>query len=215
MGPARSLLDVSPLGPGKVAPSVARPGDLAPGILIASPPLADPNFDRSVVLLASHDGDGAFGWVINGRHVMTVRELLTRADITPAGTDVPHHISGEVRLGGPVSQEQVWLIYPSDEQVDGVDGQFEVAPGVMATASRTFLEKLAEGYQVPNLVAIAGYAGWGPGQLEGEIQSGGWLPGPSTADLIFGTPREEAWQRAYASLGTTPMAFTTRTIGSA
>jgi len=183
--------------------------------LIASPPLADPNFDRSVVLLASHDADGAFGWVINGRHVMTVRELLLRADITPPGADVRGDIPGEVRLGGPVSQEQVWLVYPSHEQVEGVDGQFEVAPGVMATASRTILEKLAEGYSVPNLLAIAGYAGWGPGQLEGEIQAGGWLPGPSVAELIFDTPREDAWQRAYASLGTTPMAFTTRTIGSA
>jgi len=206
---------VSPLGPGRIALGAGRPSDLAPGILIASPPLADPNFDRSVVLLASHDDEGAFGWVINGRHVMTVRELLTRADITPAGMDVPENIPGEVRLGGPVSQEQVWLVYPSREQVDGVEGQFEVAPGVMATASRTFLEKLAEGHSVPNLLAIAGYAGWGPGQLEGEIQTGGWLPGPSVAELIFDTPREEAWQRAYASLGTTPIAFTTRTIGSA
>jgi len=205
---------VSPT-PGRLGASSRRPSDLAPGILIASPPLADPNFDRSVVLLASHDEDGAFGWVINGRPMMTVRELLTRADITAPGIEVPRHILGEVRVGGPVSQEQVWLVYPSHEQVDGVDGQFEVAPGVMATASRTFLEKLAEGYSVPSLLAIAGYAGWGPGQLEGEIQAGGWLPGPSLAELIFDTPREDAWQKAYASLGTTPIAFTTRTIGSA
>lgn len=146
---------------------------------------------------------------------MSVRELLARADITAPGIEVPRHIQGEVRMGGPVSQEQVWLVYPASEQVRGVDGQFEVAPGVMATASRTFLERLAEGYAVPNLLAIAGYAGWGPGQLEGEIQAGGWLPGPSVAGLIFDTPREDTWQQAYASLGTTPIAFTTRTIGSA
>ena len=45
---------------------------LAPGLLIAAPPLEDPNFDRSVVLLASHGKNGAFGWVINGREVMTL-----------------------------------------------------------------------------------------------------------------------------------------------
>lgn len=183
--------------------------------MIAAPPLTDPNFDRSVVLLASHDDEGAFGWVINGRHVMTVSELMTRADITAPRQSLDRHIPGEVRLGGPVSQEQVWLVYPAGEQVDGVEGQFEVAPGVMATASRTFLEKLAEGSSVPSLLALAGYAGWGPGQLEGEIHAGGWLPGPSFSSLIFSTPREETWTRAYESLGTTPIAFTTRTIGSA
>ena len=195
---------------------------LAPGILIAAPPLADPHFDQSVVLLASHDEDGAFGWVINGRRVMSVSELLTRTDVVPPpreqGDDVAERLlalPGEVRFGGPVSQEQVWLVYPAEEKLDGVEGQFEVAPGIYATASRTFLERLAAGQVVPHLVAFAGYAGWGPGQLEGEIQAGGWLPGDSSAALIFRTPVASVWSRAYETMGTSPIAFTTRTVGSA
>ncbi len=195
---------------------------LAPGILIAAPPLSDPNFDRSVVLLASHDEEGAFGWVINGKRMMSVAELLTRADIMPPPTEQGDEaaerllaLPGEVRIGGPVSTEQVWLVYPTAERLEGVDGQFEVAAGVHATASRTFLEKLAEGHVVPHLLAFAGYAGWGPGQLEREIQGGGWLPGPSVPHLLFATEVESTWQRAYETLGTSPIAFTSRTVGSA
>src|SRR6476646_3872274 len=58
---------------------------LAPGLLVAAPRLGDRNFDRSVVLLAAHGPDGAFGWVINGREVMTVDELLTRAEVPGTG----------------------------------------------------------------------------------------------------------------------------------
>ena len=184
---------------------------LAPGILIAAPPIGDPNFDRAVVLLASHDSDGAFGWVINGPTVMTIEELLVRAEISEDAVDAP----GLVRRGGPVSEEQVWLVYPESSRLVGVEGQFQVAPGVLATASRSFLDRLARGQKVPGLRAFAGYAGWGPGQLEREIQVGGWLPGPAEDPLIFGTPADETWQRAYERLGTSPMAFTSRTVGLA
>lgn len=198
---------------------------LAPGILIAAPPLGDPHFDRSVVLIASHDATGAFGWVINGRRMMSVAELLARTDIElPASArdadgepDLEQllAVAGDVRIGGPVAREQVWLAYPTVEKLAGVQGQFEVAPGICVTTSRAFLEQLMEGVKVPTLRAFAGYAGWGPGQLEGEILAGSWLPGPPSSALVFGTPIADVWQEAYASLGTTPIAFTTRTVGQA
>ena len=194
---------------------------LAPGILIAAPPLNDANFERSVVLLASHDEEGAFGWVINGARVMSIAELLTRAEIvTPLSPDEPDlsrllAIEGEVRAGGPVSPEQVWLIYPTNEELEGIGGQFEVAPGIFATASRRVLERLASGTLVPGLVALAGYAGWGPGQLENEIKEGAWMPGDCSRELVFTGDPDDAWERAYEAMGLTPMAFTTRTIGSA
>lgn len=184
---------------------------LAPGILIAAPPLGDPHFERSVVLLASHDHDGAFGWIINGETLMTLDELLVRAEIS----EEPVGLSGQVRRGGPVSEEQVWLVYPEHSRMVGVEGQFQVAPGIIATASRSFLQRLAEGQKVPELLAIAGYAGWGAGQLEKEIRAGGWLPGTTDHDFVFGTPVGEMWHRAYERLGTTPMAFTSRTVGQA
>lgn len=179
---------------------------LAPGFLVAAPPLGDPNFDRSVVLVAAHGEDGAFGWVINGRELMTIAELLVRADVTKEPLD----LAGTVRLGGPVSPEQVWLVYPESERFAGVDGQFDVGPGVIACASRRVLDVIAEQGVPEGLFAVAGYAGWAPGQVENEVRVGAWLPVDFDVSMIFDVPRDELWQRAYECVGATPMSFTSR-----
>ena len=185
--------------------------ELAPGLLVAAPPLGDPNFDRSVVLLAAHGEDGAFGWVLNGRRLMTLAELLVRAEITSTETDVP----GVVKVGGPVSQEQIWLVYRSEERFQEIEGQFEVGVGITACASRQVLEAIANGASSSSVMGLAGYAGWAPRQLENEIRAGAWLPTDVEASLIFEVPAEELWQKAYERIGTTPIAFTSRTVGSA
>jgi putative transcriptional regulator len=184
---------------------------LAPGLLVAAPPLADPNFDRSVVLLAAHGPEGAFGWVINGREVMTLGELLSRADLGPALINP----RGGVRVGGPVSREQVWLVYRTEEKIEGFPDQFDVGSGMTASPSRRMLEVIAEGRGPQTLVGLVGYAGWAPDQLENEIRSGAWLPTEAHPSLLFDVPREDIWRRAYEHAGTTPIAFTTRTVGSA
>lgn len=180
--------------------------ELAPGFLVAAPPLGDPNFDRSVVLLAAHGNDGAFGWILNGPEVMTMSELLVRADVSTSPPTLP----GSVRVGGPVSPEQVWLVYPAAERFDSVEGQFDVGPGVVACASRKVLELLADGLVASSLFGLVGYAGWAPGQLENEIRVGAWLPTDLAVDMIFDVPREELWRRAYERVGATPIAFTSR-----
>ncbi len=184
---------------------------LAPGLLVAAPPLGDPNFDQSVVLLAAHGEEGAFGWIINGPEVMSISELLVRANISERALDV----GGSVRVGGPVSPEQVWLVYPARCRFPDIEGQFEVGPNIVASASRQVLEVIAESRTPDGLFGIAGYAGWAPAQLENEIRSGAWLPTDVVPSLVFDEPRESIWQRAYEQIGVTPMSFTTRTVGSA
>ncbi|HSU39351.1 MAG TPA: YqgE/AlgH family protein [Polyangiaceae bacterium] len=184
---------------------------LAPGFLIAAPPLGDPNFDRSVVLLAAHGPDGAFGWVINGRELMTLGELLVRADVVESAPSVP----GSVRVGGPVSPEQVWIVYRPDPRLAEIEGQFQVGEGVTASASRQVLEAIAAGAAPTSLLALVGYAGWAPSQLEQEIARGAWLPSNLEPSLVFDVPAERLWQAAYERAGVTPMAFTSRTVGSA
>jgi putative transcriptional regulator len=185
--------------------------ELAPGLLVAAPPLGDPNFDRAVILLASHGPDGAFGWVINGPELMTLSELLVRAEVSHAAPNIP----GVVRTGGPVSQDQVWLVYRTEDEFDGLDGQFSVGPHILATASRRVLAAIAEGRSADSVVGLAGYAGWAPTQLENEIRQGAWLPTDLDAHLVFDIPRAEVWQSAYALVGLSPMAFASRTVGSA
>jgi len=188
-----------------------RVNDLAPGLLVAAPPLGDPNFDRSVVLLAAHGPDGAFGWIINGREVMTLSELLVRSEVTTEEVDV----DGIVRIGGPVSPEQVWLVYRSADRFDEIDGQFEVGSGIIASASRKVLETVAGNRASRSVMGLVGYAGWAPSQLEEEIRVGAWLPTDVSPDLVFDVPRSEIWQRAYERIGASPMAFASRTVGEA
>jgi putative transcriptional regulator len=184
---------------------------LAPGLLVAAPPTGDPNFDRSVVLLAAHGPEGAFGWIINGRELMTLPELLVRSQVS----EQPPDVTCSVRMGGPVSPEQVWLVYRSDDRFPEHEGQFEVGDGITATASRKVLETIALGTVPRSLIALVGYAGWAPGQLENEIRAGAWLPIDVKPELVFDTERDQTWTAAYECVGTTPIAFTSRTVGSA
>jgi putative AlgH/UPF0301 family transcriptional regulator len=85
---------------------------------------------------SAHGPDGAFGWIINGRELMTLPELLVRAEITEKLIQAPGH----VRVGGPVSPEQVWLVYKTEERLPDIEGQFEVGQGITASASRKVLE---------------------------------------------------------------------------
>ena len=188
---------------------------LAPGILIAAPPLGDPNFDRSVVLLASHDEEGSFGWIINGPAVLTMGELFEQTGMKPSASADRSLLDLEVCRGGPVATNQVWLIFPETAAAEQVEGQLRVAPGICATASRSLLERLAAGDDFRGVRAVAGDAGWGAGQLELEVKSGAWLPASVDSTLVFRTDTSSVWADAYALQGTTPMAFTSRTVGSA
>lgn len=184
---------------------------LAPGLLLAAPPLADPNFERGVVLLSAHGPDGAFGWILNGQKSMSFAELLVRTDLSSGASQV----AGLVRYGGPVAREQVWLLYPSGALPEELEGQMQVAPGITASASRSVLALIAATSPPPGLITLMGYAGWSPLQLEDEIKSGAWLPTDVTAEIVFETPADELWASAYRRIGASPMSFTTRTVGQA
>jgi putative transcriptional regulator len=186
---------------------------LAPGLLVAAPPLGDPNFGRSVVLLAAHSEEGAFGWVINGTELMTMAELLERAEVTTKR--LLSLSTGVVRAGGPVGTEQVWLLYPTTSRVADLDDQFDVGGGITACSSRRLLEELALGRAPEPLIGIAGYAGWGPDQLEEEIRSGAWLPTDIDPSLVFELSGPDSWLAAYERAGTSAIAFTSRVVGSA
>jgi putative transcriptional regulator len=184
---------------------------LAPGLLVAAPPLEDPNFDRSVVLLASHGKNGAFGWVINGERVMSLSELATHAGLECEHPQPAHSIY----VGGPVGREQVWLLYRTEERLHAVPDQFEVGVGITASPSQRVLEAILQGRAPKSLRGVMGFAGWEPSQLEREIGRGSWLPVSAEASLVFDVSLEDMWAQAYRRAGTSPMAFTTRVVGQA
>jgi putative transcriptional regulator len=183
---------------------------LAPGLLVAAPPLGDPHFERSVVLLASHGEEGAFGWVVNGRRVMSLTDLLAHVGLQPFAPPLGH-----VQVGGPVGREQVWLLYKSEERFTELPDQIEVGNGIMASPSQKVLEALANVPAPPSLRGVLGFAGWAPSQLETEISRGAWLPTSAEPSLVFDVEPDVMWAQAYQRVGMSPMAFTARIVGQA
>src|SRR5262245_28487751 len=113
-------------------------GDLAPGLLIASPPLGDPNFDRTVVLLALHGEGGALGFVVNRPAPMTLAELLKFAGYDNTG----QKDASTVFLGGPVQPSSGWILC-IDPEMNPQDGVIPVGDRIRITSSRWAFDALA------------------------------------------------------------------------
>lgn len=191
--------------------------EIEPGLLLAAPGLGDPNFEGTVVLLGLHDDeDGSLGWTVNGPFVETAATivratgLVSASDVLPAGFDRP-----AVR-GGPVSPESVWILYRREADDPLLPGSIEVGGEIAVTATAAALEMLVAGKGPADFHLLIGYAGWGPGQLAGELAGGTWLPAAADAELLFDTHRDKLWELGYARvLGSVPAAFVTTTRGSA
>ena len=183
-------------------------GSLAPGMLIAAPPLGDPNFDRTVVLVALHGDEGALGFVVNRAAPMRLGELLVLAGYGDAGIvdDTP------VYFGGPVQPSSGWIVSLDPTLSAGENGVIAVGDRVRVNASRSAFEALvrdvearAPDHEDPlRRRVVLGYSGWGPGQLEGEIAAGAWLPVPLDEGVLFDVALADKWEQAYALLGVTP-----------
>jgi len=182
--------------------------DLAPGMLLASPSLRDPNFMHSVVLLGRSGDEGALGWVVNGRELMSVRELLTSSELIPPGKEIPDTpaFASAVRLGGPVAPAAGWLVYR--RQKESLPGEIAVGTDLGVTGEIAAFSALMEGKGPTDFRMLLGCAGWAPGQLEAEISSGAWLPAEVEAGLIMDSQAAFVWDEAYhLTVGTEPAAF--------
>lgn len=172
---------------------------LAPGLLVASPHLSDPNFHRSVVLLFHHSPQGALGLVVNRPTQRKVGELLKEANLhcsRPAFEDMP------ILLGGPVAPAMGWVVYESDTTHAHA---FDVGQGIKVSGSLEVLELLLSERGGGNVMLLLGYAGWAPGQLESELRVGAWLPAPVQYEAIFGWAYEDRWRKVLLSMGIDPM----------
>ena len=171
---------------------------LAPGFLIAVPQLLDPNFHMSVVLLLQRSDEGALGLVINRDTPLLLRELCDRHNISYAGDP-----DKRIRQGGPVQPEQGLVVY-GDEHEDP-DGR-EVVQGLHVSASTGTLSRLCT-LRRGRFQCFAGYAGWGPGQLERELAEGAWITSAADPALVLDSDPEEIWHRALRDMGIDPAAI--------
>lgn len=159
-------------------------------LLVATPPLVDPNFRHAVVLLADHDEHGALGFVLNRTTPMPVASLVPEWSDHTAPPPV-------VFRGGPVQQEAVLAL--------GRSSRPETLSGWQPVVADVGLVDLGEGPSVdlPSLELrfFAGYAGWGPGQLEAELEQGSWFVVPAAPDDVLCAEPDELWRRVLRRQG--------------
>lgn len=154
-------------------------------LLIASPALVDPNFRKTVVLVVRHAmGEGALGLVLNRRTSTTLKELWERIGREGCTTD------DSLSLGGPCEGPLMAL------HGDRTAGELEVLTGVYFTAEGDHLQRLVTA-PPGDVRFFFGYAGWAPGQLEIELQAGGWRIEPAAPKHVFAMT-EALWERSMS-----------------
>lgn len=192
---------------------------LAPGLLLAAPWLVDPNFGRAVVLLANHGEQGGFGWVLNGRPIGRLSDLRFGAHALQAGRVSPLHERFDVqtRAGGPVKPGSAWVLFKRQRASEPEFlEELELGKGLAITSDVGAIEAVARGEGPALCRILQGYAGWGPGQLEGEIRAGDWLPATLDVSILLSQPAEAIWDLCYRmAVGTSPIAFATSPRGTA
>lgn len=168
-------------------------------LLIAMPQMPDPRFQRSLVYLCEHSASGALGLIINrNADTVTLADLLGRLDI-PLGTGVT--ADQPVRVGGPVETARGFVLHSSDFML--ADSTMKVTDSVAMTATVEILHALAQGAGPERAFVALGYAGWGPGQLEGELRENGWLTCDADDGLLFDDAQDAKYDGALAKLGIT------------
>jgi len=169
-------------------------------LLVASPTILDPNFRRTVVLMTEHGDEGAMGLILNRAAETTVGEAVPDLSWL-AGDDIVH-------VGGPVSPQSVVVLAEFEEPTQSallVEDDLGFVPAEVEDT-----DALADG--LGRRRVFAGHAGWGPGQLEAEMEEESWIVEPAVREDVFTDDPEDLWSRVlrrkgreYALLSTMPM----------
>ena len=170
-------------------------GYLTGQLLIAMPSMPDPRFERTVIYICAHSAEGAMGLVVNRLFdELTFIDLLDQVgvDTEDCSQTVPVH------SGGPVESGRGFVLHSAEFTQEGtmaIDDRFSL------TASVDILRSIAHGGGPKQSLLALGYSGWGPGQLESEIQANGWLTAPADAAIVFSEDLGEKWEQSIAKIG--------------
>jgi putative transcriptional regulator len=168
-------------------------------LLLSMPQLQDPNFARTVVLLCDYGAEGAFGLVLNRPTDMPASGMVRLEPPVTNGNDLP------LWIGGPVEPERGWILLatqpPSDFKI--------IRDGLYLSTSQTLLRDVLSTTPAPRARIIAGYAGWGPGQLDRELAASSWLMTTVDLDLVFDIAADAMWETAIRRMGADPSMLTT------
>ena len=172
-------------------------------MLIAMPTMMDERFSRSVIYVCAHSSQGAMGIIVNHPAPnIKFADLLVKLDVIPADDiiQLPTR-AGVVKVmrGGPVESERGFVLHSGDYFVQ--DSTMPINDGVSLTFTIDILKAIARGDGPASAILALGYAGWAPGQLEGEIQRNGWLHCAADSELIFGADIGAKYDLALKKIG--------------
>lgn len=163
-------------------------------LLVATPALNDPNFRQAVVLLCEHGPEGALGVIVNRPTAMSISEALPQVPILEGQ---PHVLYS----GGPVQTNQVMMLYRISVTPEN---SHQVFDGVASAATwKSWNGFWMEQPGKESFRAYLGYSGWGPGQLESEMQTGSWITLPADPSIVFEKESARIWSDIVLSLDET------------
>jgi putative transcriptional regulator len=170
---------------------------LAGEILLAMPGMGDTRFDHAVIAMCVHDANGALGIGVGAIHQgVSLHGLLTDTGIEiGVAPDAPIH------AGGPVEQQRGFVLHSAEWHAAGT---LPVTDQWSLSASLEVLRAIAEGRGPAHWLVALGYAGWGAGQLEGEMRQHGWYAASGKSAILFDTPASNRWRATWRSEGIDP-----------
>lgn len=190
---------------------------VAPGFLVASPKLDGGPFERAVILMTHHDEQGSMGFIVNKPVDVDFGTLISSVNEAIEPQISAQRYEERVFFGGPVRMEQLWVIFRGEVAVELDDpieegevvepANLRFADGWIQSASGQVIEALATGEGEEFVMPVLGYAGWGAGQLESEIEAGSWLAADFDERLITECAPADCWRRALKLIGVEPTAF--------
>lgn len=172
---------------------------LAGTFLIAMPQLNDARFHQSLIYMCGHDEQGAMGIMVNRAiEGHPLEELMTQLKLEGDFSSLKKE---SVYFGGPVEIGRGFVLHSGDYTQEGT---LKISPGIHLTATLDILEAIAHGKGPEQRLCALGYAGWGAGQLETELQENCWLQLEADPRLLFDALPEKKWTQALETLGIHP-----------
>ena len=189
------------------AEAMFEPRYLTGQFLLAMPGMNDPRFDHAVIAMCAHDANGALGIGVGATITgLGFHDLLDGFEIDHGDApDTPIH------FGGPVEPQRGFVVHSRDW---GGEDSVDVAGRWSLSGTLDVLRAIAEGRGPTRWVAALGYAGWGEGQLDGELTRPGWFSVTGDEALLYDTAAAERWTRGFAGAGIDPRLLVT-SVGSA
>jgi putative transcriptional regulator len=165
-------------------------------LLIALPGMSDPRFEKTVIYMCAHSTTGAMGIIVNKPiEGLGFQELLRRLEL-PVSDRTPN---SPILFGGPVETGRGFVLHSGE--YESTESTLPISPDISLTATLDILRAISEGSGPQKALFALGYAGWGPGQIETEIQGNGWVHCDADPNVIFGNDMESKWAVALRKLG--------------